>query len=250
MLRPSTAPPLADEAGHASMTGDAGSDGQDDPNGADLAHGPKGPRRVRGEPMPKKKLSQILHELVSDVSRDRVSVADLVSALDARAFGALLLVFALPNVLPTPPGFSGILGLPLLYLSTQMLLGKMPWLPPFIAKRSMSREDMARVMTRVTPRLTWVEKLLVPRLPALSTPFAERAIGALCLILAIVLVLPIPLGNMPPAFALCLIALGVLERDGVWIILGDVMASLALVIVYGVVYTATKAVVFLLANSF
>lgn len=62
----------------------------------------------------RKRLSAILDEIAADESRARIAVADLVTAMEARAYGALLLIFALPNVLPAPPGTSGILGLPLL----------------------------------------------------------------------------------------------------------------------------------------
>ncbi len=238
--RPPTAP---DTGSSANDGGDASSSGVSDSD-------PKSRRWARNAPPPRKKLSQILDELASAPERDRISVAELVKVMDARAFGALLLIFALPNVLPTPPGTSGILGLPLLYLSAQMMLGQLPWLPPFIAKRSVAREDFARLVTRVTPLLARAEKLLSPRLAALSSSTAERLIGGVCLILAIVLVLPIPLGNMLPAFALCLIALGILERDGVWIIAGVATAGVALLIVYGVVYALIKVAVFVILNAF
>ncbi|MZQ89127.1 exopolysaccharide biosynthesis protein [Frigidibacter albus] len=207
-------------------------------------------RWVRRAAPPKRRLSLILAELAEDGTRERISVADLVQILQARAFGALLLVFALPNVLPAPPGTSGILGLPLLYLAAQMMLGIRPWLPPFISKRSMLREDFAALITRVTPILERAERLLVPRLPALSSPTAERIVGGLCLVLAIVLVLPIPLGNMLPAFAICLIALGILERDGVWILAGSATGLAALLIVYAVVYAMIKAAMFVIFNAF
>lgn len=236
--------------GEPSPQTDSAPESADDGGGANPELDRKGRRWVRHANPPRKKLSQVLFELVNDPSRDRISIADLVQIMDARAIGALLLIFALPNVLPALPGTSGILGLPLLYLSTQMMLGKLPWLPPFIAGRSMRREDFASLITRVTPVLTRAEKLLVPRLAALSTPVAERLIGGLCLILAIVLVLPIPLGNMLPAFAVCLIALGVLERDGVWIVAGTIAAFASLLIVYGVVYAMIRTAIFLVINAF
>ncbi|MDP3340954.1 exopolysaccharide biosynthesis protein [Frigidibacter sp.] len=216
------------------------------------APGSPGEPRGRGHraPPPKKKLSLILAELAEDGARERISVADLVQILQARAFGALLLVFALPNVLPAPPGTSGILGLPLLYLAAQMMLGKPAWLPAFISKRSMLREDFGALITRVTPMLMRAERLLVPRLPALSTPLAQQLVGGLCLVLAIVLVLPIPLGNMLPAFAICLIALGILERDGAWILGGSATGLLALLIVYGVIYAMIRAAMFVIFNAF
>ena len=239
-----------DRPSPASETDSSANDGEDDSSDGLADSDPKSRRWARNAAPPRKKLSQILDDLVSAPERERVSVADLVSAMDARAFGALLLIFALPNVLPTPPGTSGILGLPLLYLSAQMMLGQLPWLPPFIAKRSVAREDFARLITRVTPLLARAEKLLSPRLAALSSPTAERLVGGVCLILAIVLVQPIPLGNMLPAFALCLIALGILERDGVWIIAGLATACLALLIVYVVVYAILKAAFFVILNAF
>jgi hypothetical protein len=208
-------------------------------------------RGIRG-PVPegKKRFSQILDAIALDERRDRVSVSDLMRAMDARAVAALILLFALPNVVPTPPGTSSILGLPLLYLTAQMMLGKMPWLPGFIADRSMTRGDYAAFVSRVSPLLARAERLLKPRALFLTAPRAEQVIGGFCLLLAIVLALPIPLGNMLPALAISLMALGVLERDGLWVLLGVIMGGVSLVIVWGVVFALAKAAIFLLVNAF
>lgn len=210
-----------------------------------------GLRRFGRKPRPpRKRLSELLDEIGNDAERVRISVSDLMVAMEGRATGALLLLFALPNVLPTPPGTSGILGLPLVYLSAQMMLGRMPWLPPFIANRSMSREDFLQTISRATPILSRAEKLLKPRLSFAVKDRAQNVIGALCLVLAIVLMLPIPLGNMLPAIAISLISLGVLERDGAWVLGGFAVAGLSLFVVAGVVYAMARATVFLLVNAF
>ncbi len=206
--------------------------------------------RRRRRRKPRKRLSQILDEISADETRSRISVADLLTVMSGRAIGALLLLFALPNALPAPPGTSAILGLPLVYLSAQMMLGRLPWLPPFIANRSMSREDFAATISRATPIIARAEKLLKPRISLVVRHGAERIIGALCLVLAIVLLLPIPLGNMLPAFAICLLALGVLERDGVWVLAGVAVGGASLFLVAGVVYALIKATVYLLVNAF
>jgi len=52
------------------------------------------------------RLSEILAAIAADTSRARISIADLFSVLSHRAFGALMLIFAAPNIFPTPPGFS------------------------------------------------------------------------------------------------------------------------------------------------
>lgn len=207
--------------------------------------------RLRG-PVPegRKRFSQILDGIIADDRRERVSVQDLMQAMDARAVAALILLFALPNVVPTPPGTSSILGLPLLYLTAQMMLGKLPWLPAIIADRSMTRADFGTFIGRVTPLLARVERLLKPRALFLTSPRGEKIIGGVCLLLAVVLALPIPLGNMLPAFAITLMALGVLERDGLWVLLGAVVAVLSLVVVSGVVWALGKAALFIIFNAF
>lgn len=199
---------------------------------------------------PAQRLSSLLEEIAADPARERISVADLMAAMQLRAFGALLLIFALPNVVPTPPGTSAILGLPLVYLTLQLMLGRTPWLPRFINERSMSRGDFAAVVRKIAPMLARAEKLLKVRMEEFTTPTAERAVGALCLALAIVLFLPIPLGNMLPAFAISIIALGILERDGLWILAGAAIGVVSLLIVWGVVWALVKTVAYLLFHVF
>jgi hypothetical protein len=84
-------------------------------------------------------LSVVLRILSSDLTRERISVGDLLAALGDRALAALMFVFAIPNVLPAPPGTSAILGIPLLFLAAQITFGRRPWLPVIISQRSIPR---------------------------------------------------------------------------------------------------------------
>lgn len=209
-----------------------------------------GRRRRRKAKKPRKRLSDVLREIVDQGDSPNITVGDLLRKLDGRAFGALLLIFAFPNVLPAPPGLSGVLGLPLIYLSAQMMLGRMPWLPPFIDNRSLSRENFRALIDRANPILARIEKLLSQRLNALTSPLAERFLGALCLTLSLMLALPVPLGNLMPALAICVIALGMLERDGYWIILGLATAVAAFAWVGGLAYALVKSAIYLMLNAF
>ena len=65
-------------------------------------------------------------------------------------------------------------------------------------------------------------------------------LGALAFLLSVVVTLPIPLGNILPAFAVCLIALGVLERDGIWASVGAVIGLAALALSGPVAYAMIK----------
>jgi len=194
------------------------------------------------------RLSDLLQDLAGDERRERIAIGDLLVVLDDRAIAALLFIFAFPNVLPAPPGLSAVLGAPLIFLAAQLALGLKPWLPGFIARRSIARTDFAAVVAKVRPWLAKAEALLRPRVQVLSSTFAERLVGVVCFILAVVLFLPIPLGNMLPAFAICVMALGVLEKDGIWMAAGLLFSVLSAGLVWGVIYGLVKAGLYLLAQ--
>ena len=180
---------------------------------------------------------------------ERIAVADLLDALGDRALAALLFVFAFPNVLPVPPGTSGLLGAPLLFLAAQMAFNMRAWLPAVIARRSMARQDYAALVRRIAPWLARAERLMKPRLTPLASGAMESVVGTVCLLLALVLVLPIPLGNMLPALAICLLALGILERDGLWVLAGFAAAAGAAALVSGVLWAIVKAALYVIRNA-
>lgn len=191
-------------------------------------------------------LSDVLTALAADWDQPRISVGQLILALGDRGLIGLLLILAFANVIPNPPGTSAVLGLPMLYLSWQMMRGGMPWLPQFLAARSFDIDHFRTVVARAMPYLNRVERLLRPRIPTLSTPVAFRLLGAVCLLLSIVLVLPIPFGNLLPAAAIAIIALGALERDGVWITGGVLFGIASTVFLASAIVIITRAMLGLL----
>lgn len=215
-----------------------------------IAGPPSGPVADADAEIPLRPLSQVLSDLAGDASRDRIAVGDLLTVLGDRALAAMLLVFALPNVVPAPPGLSALLGAPLLFLAAQLAFGRPPWLPRLIAKRSMARTHFASLVGRAAPWLARAERLLRPRLGVLARPPLEYAIGFVCLLLALILFLPIPLGNMLPALGICLLALGILERDGVWVLAGLFTAIVSVAVVWGVLHALIRSALFILANAF
>jgi hypothetical protein len=167
---------------------------------------------------------QRFYEVLSDLASwptPAISLGDVLDAFGNRAFGALMLLFAAPNMLPLPPGLSAVLGAPLLFVTAQLMLGRPTlWMPRFICRQSIRRDFFALLTTKLSPVLQRAERILRPRLPLLLHPVNERIVGAACLLLAIILFLPIPFGNIPPAWAIAAFALGILERDGLATLVG------------------------------
>lgn len=195
-------------------------------------------------------LSEVLQRLAADGGRERIAVGDLLAALADRALGALLFVFACPNALPALPGTSVILGAPLVLLAAQLAFKRQPWLPGFIARRSMARADFQTLVGRICPWLQRAEKMLRPRASAWALPPMEYLVGLVCLLLAIVVLLPIPMGNMLPALAISMLALGILERDGLWVAAGLAVAAGAVALVSGVLFATLQAGLYMFMKFF
>jgi hypothetical protein len=191
-----------------------------------------------------RRLSEMLAAIANDPSRDYIAVADIRDAMGDRAFGAMMFVFAAPNALPVNmPGISAVLGLPLLFLSLQLMLGvAVPWLPRFLVQRTLRRQSFARVMNHAVPWIRRTERLLRPRLEFLAAGPIERLIGLLSAILCLVLILPIPFGNMGPAVAICVMALALLERDGLAALAGVGIGIAGIALAWGVILAIVKAV--------
>ncbi|MDQ0466865.1 hypothetical protein QO010_004662 [Caulobacter ginsengisoli] len=179
---------------------------------------------------PTPRVSEILAG-VAAVRRKHVAVSDVLEAFGDRAFGALMFVFAAPLALPMPPGVSAILGAPLLFISAQWMVGrKTLWLPRIVTERTMTRSDFAAMLEKVTPFLSWLESHLRRRLSVLYGRVFDRITGLMCLVLAIIVFLPIPFGNMLPSFALAVFGLGLAERDGVAALVGWSASALSVMI--------------------
>lgn len=174
-----------------------------------------------------RKTSTILTDFIASHQEPQVSVRHIRDALGHRAYGLLLFMFALPNIVPVGiPGVSTILGLPLVLLSAQLLLGlPAPWFPRWLLDRSVNSAKLAAAIRSALPYLMKLERILRPRLLWLTGPVAERLLALVCLTLAIILSLPIPFANWPPALAIALLALSLIERDGLLYGLG-LMATL------------------------
>ncbi len=206
--------------------------------------------QIEGAPRrPKRPRARRLSELFAQLSHDAkgpVSIATIRDALGNRSFAPLLVIFAVFNMIPMPPGASAILGLPLVIVAAQMAYGsKQAWLPSLIMNRSLSAQQFRSIMDWIIPKLIRLERLIRPRYWPFWRKQGDRVIGIIALVLAIVVMLPIPLGNWLPAFSTALLGLALSERDGLLFAIGGAigLASIALIAaVVGAAGFATHAV--------
>lgn len=190
-----------------------------------------------GAPPP---VSTILTELVAEAG-ERISLGEMAERMRGRAFGMILLVFALPETIPLI-GFSLILAIPIALVGGYMVVhGEEVVLPAWIRRRAVKRRHVAAAVGKVLPVLRWVERRSRPRWLRLAS--ACRLQGAVTLGMAVVLALPIPGVNFLAAIGVFGTGLGMILRDGRVIAIAFAFATLAAAgaagVLLGVVALAT-----------
>lgn len=169
---------------------------------------------------------------------ERIAVGSIIAALKDRAYALLVVLLGLPNCLPMPPPIPLVCGLVLAFVATQMLAGRVtPWLPTALLARSIGKPELTRAVGRAMPALLWLERFSRPRLTMLGGAYAIPVLGLLILVLALGLVVAAPfIGQIPLGLAVCLVGLGLVERDGVLIIVGTVFGAFGLALSAGFAY--------------
>lgn len=185
-------------------------------------------------------LSQMLTDAAQQSSGDYLTIAQLIAGIKTQALALLLIMFALPNILPSPPGTTTIFGAPLVLLTLQMALGREVWLPRLVLDRALPRAALMAILAKAQPYFARVERLLRPRLLVLTAPISQRGLGVMMVVLSLLIVLPIPLANTGPAIAITLVAIGLIERDGLFILAG-ITAAIGAVVLVVTIYWALIA---------
>lgn len=178
---------------------------------------------INGNAIPER-TSEILARLAVENSGQNVEVGEMLDALRERGFGILIFLFALPNaILP----IAWVLGTPVLIFALQLAIGlSEPWLPERMRKASIKTDTFTKLMAYAIKYLRILESWLKPRQAWLTCRLMERVIGVYIVFVTIILLIPVPFGNALPSFGIGIMAAGLLERDGVALIVGALIGAL------------------------
>jgi len=186
--------------------------------------------------------SELFLALADELDGERVLAGQLVDRLAGRGVGVLLLIFSLPLCVPNIPGISTLFGVLLMAPSLQMILRRQAvWMPAFARRWSFSGKDLRGALRLCAKLLRKVEIFARPRLEPLTQGPAVVYAGVQTLVMALVLLLPMPGANVIPGVAVALTGLALLQKDGLFMGLATVVAAGALAWVY---FGATYLVAF------
>jgi hypothetical protein len=168
------------------------------------------------QPEAEQGLAPVLMDLPRRFGDEPPTLGRLLSVLGEQATALVLLVFSIPAIIPTPGIPAGmVFGTALALLSVQLIIGADRFLlPARLARVTVPLSLLKAMAVRLGPKLAWLETWLKPRGDLLSGRLALRPLGLVILVMAVLIALPIPFGNVLPGLAIFFIALGLAQRDG------------------------------------
>ncbi|NTJ42956.1 exopolysaccharide biosynthesis protein [Agrobacterium larrymoorei] len=182
-------------------------------------------------------MAAALRRLPDDLP-EKVSLDRLLEQLGDKAIAFVLLVFAIPAIVPTPGIPAGmIFGTALAILALQIIFrARKLVLPGFLGRLSVSRSIIQLTADKAAPRLEKLETLLKPRGHFLARFAGPAFIGVVIFLMAILIALPIPFGNTLPGITVLVIALALAQRDDLALLGGLVLAVISVLFSIGIVY--------------
>ena len=170
-------------------------------------------------------LVDTLDAVREEADGDTVPLGDILDRIEERGYGPLVMVLSAFVILPTGmiPGVPAIIGICLILLGGQMLLGKdRPWFPSRIEKFDVDCDKLRKSVDTARPWADRLSALLRQRLSALTNGPVANRVAALFIVMAGLIM--VPLGFIPtlPAvlgLSMLLLGLGITARDGL-VVLG------------------------------
>jgi hypothetical protein len=180
-----------------------------------------------------RKLSEEFALILREFEVEQVTLREVMGLLHGRGFVLLVMLLALPFCTPVPlPGLSTPFGLIIAIIGFRLACGARPWLPARLLDTRLPPQVFARVFSVTRRVMLGFERLLRPRLLwVTASPRLEQmhAVPIVICALLLLLPLPVPFSNAVPAWGILLVAGGLLERDGGFILAGHLVSLLAIV---------------------
>lgn len=181
----------------------------------------------------KETLTEALERLEQAGDGEQLSVSDMVSSVQDRGFGPLILLPALITFLPTGgiPGVPVVAAVIIVLVSAQMLLGwQDPWLPKRVTRLTVDRQRFVELLRKshfVTRR---IDKVIRPRMQWVVSSKGTRLVGFMTILVALSM---IPTGLIPfltalPSGFLVMLSVGLVARDGLLVLISTSLGAVSI----------------------
>ena len=195
--------------------------------------------------------SALINDIYNKNIEDNIKIGTLLKSIDSGGFALLNLIFSIILMIPLPPPIAIIAGLIVMFLSFQMIIGmKEVWLPKFITEKSIKRSTLTIIVEKSTVYLYKLERFTRRRFTFVSNPITERIIGAFIFFLAGITLTPIVFANTIPGLAIILISFGMINKDGLMVIIGFIVGIFSIFVVWLMISVGLNVVMRVLDKFF
>lgn len=169
-------------------------------------------------------LSHLLASLIDDIDGDTITLRTLLERSGREGMLLVCALATLPFLIPVSiPGVSTVFGAAIVLLAGALFLNRLPWLPQRILDRPMDARKLVPVLRKGVGLVGRIDRWVKARWlgltagPLLRVNYAAMVFGGLLLMAPLG---PIPFSNTAPAVGILLLAVGLLQRDGLFVLLG------------------------------
>ena len=183
---------------------------------------------------PTRSLSQTLLEVRESIRGEQVTLGHLLELIGEQGLLLFVMLLMVPFLLPVSiPGVSTVFSLVVILVGVGVVLNRMPWLPVRLLEHSIAVESLLPAMDKGVSLMRRIDKVIQPRLLALTHGATlNRVNGVMIVVAGTLLLFPlgfVPFSNTFPGVAVLLLAAGMVQRDGVFVLLGYLMVLATLV---------------------
>lgn len=179
-------------------------------------------------------LSVALKRTVTEIRNEQVTLQQLLGLIGEQGLLVFCTILTIPFLLPVSiPGVSTVFGLVIIFIGISVTLNRALWLPERLLHHQLDSAHLLPVLEKGIHFFGRLERWMGVRLRHLTEGELVNRLNGLALTSGGVLLLfPlsfIPFSNTLPALSILLLALGMLQRDGIFIVLGYLMLLLTVI---------------------
>lgn len=188
-----------------------------------------------------KPLSATLSETARTMAGEDVSVRELLARIGEQGMLVFSIFLIIPFLVPVSiPGVSTVFGLLITLIGFGVMANRVPWLPERLMNRRVSTAHLVRAFEHGSRLVARLERFLHPRLSILTSGAAINRFNGFVLVVAGVLLMApfglVPFSNTLPGLAILFLAVGMLQKDGVFVLLGYLFV-VATIVYFGALIT-------------
>jgi len=169
-------------------------------------------------------LSHLLTTLIDEIDGDTVTLQELLERSGRQGMLLICALSTLPFLIPVSiPGVSTVFGAAIVLLASALFLNRLPWLPQRILHKQLDANKLVPALRKGVGIVSKVDRWVKQRWLALTSVTMLRLNCAAVVFGGLLLMAPlgpIPFSNTAPAVGILLLTVGLLQRDGLFVLLG------------------------------